>query len=162
MSIFRQTAQARMWGQGQYIKPGADGATANYQLQIQEIKVTESQRSGEGPFLITECKVVETDCPHYKAGDSVSSVINYKHASAISNGKALMLEVMRAVARELGEKVPDIEDYTEDEFASEMEGLCSSDQPAAGMVLYCKAWEVMTRSGNPFTATKWSAAPFDE
>lgn len=139
-SFFTGIEKAKTYGASQYLTPG------NYTLQVSNISVIDSQRTPGRNFFLVEFSVVETDSPDYKAGSTVSWMVDLtREDTAHPNIKGFALALL-----------PDVTD--EDITSGAMDALIEKDQPARGLNVKAKAWNIVTRAGNDFTKVTWSAS----
>jgi len=145
MGIFDGMGTTRTSGSGRYICPG------DFELELRELKVFESQQKKGHHFFCAEWDVLEftppadlEGKPQFKAGDEASWLVNLDNASALANIKGLALALVP------GSEEEDIDEET-------MEDMISSKQPAKGAKIFARAFQVATRTGGEFTKVKWSS-----
>lgn len=123
---------------GDYLKPG------KHVLKIRALKQPPNLRSGD--CFIAELEVVESSREDYFPGKGVSWVCNVtKHKEmALGNIKAFL-----AAVAGIGE---------EDVDKNGANAAVSEDQPFAGHVVHCEAFNKPTKAGGDFTRTIWNTA----
>ena len=141
---FSGIGSARVYGAGQYISPG------QYALQVNEVKLVNSERDAGRQFFCVEASVltaneVAFDTGGWRSGSSVTWLVDMRQPSALSNVKAFAMALTPGASE--GE-------ITEDG----MMALVGPDQPAKGLKVDCDAISIQTKAGNDFTKCQWRAA----
>ena len=141
---FSGIGSARVYGAGQYITPG------QYELQVTEVKLVNSEKDAGRQFFCVEGTVLNAnevafESGGWRAGSTVTWLVDMRQPSALSNCKQFAL----ALTPELSEN--DIDE-------SAMMGLVGPDQPAKGLKIDCDAINIKTKSGNDFTKCQWRAS----
>ena len=138
MGMFDGIEQVSSSQGGAWMKEG------NHTFKVNALKMPPGLRAGV--CFIAELEVVETNCPEYKVGQSVSFVRNItKHKEmALADVKALLAAVARC-------DEADIDSAGADAAVGE-------DQPFAGQLVNCEAFNRPTASGGEFTRTVWTQA----
>lgn len=119
---------------GDYVKPG------KHLLEVKEHKLIKSQQKNTDMFVAV-FTVLESNNPAHPAGSTCSWIVNFQHASALSNLKSYVMSVYNCLEA----------DVDEDLTAS----LTDASQPGRGVVVQCEANHVKTRKGGDFTKCAW-------
>lgn len=167
MSIFDGIKDADVYGNSKNFAPG------DYLLRIDHLKVQQSRRERGVAFVLAECTVLgfapgvllsptpggpstpvaETE---FRPGDSVTWKVNMSKVSALSNIKAFVLEVYRAILRDSGGDPASLGDKSIGE-AEASALFVPNGSPAAGVVLHTTAFNIYTDANKLFTKHTWSA-----
>lgn len=162
-NYFNGFKQAQPFGKGRYFVPG------HYDVEVEALNVKTSQNPDKrgAAQLIAEFKVHAFDGVEYtsadgskrdtrgeyKAGSTVSTVINLDDPRyGQRNAKELLAPILAAVTGQLLDKVVDEMD---DEDAA---ALVAPDQPGKGARLHVECWNVVTKKGADFSATRYAPA----
>lgn len=153
MGMFAGMNSASSTQGGNYIRPG------NYLYKINRVKVQESQ-VGSKSFFVAELEVLaadktDDDVKPNGVGENVSMIVEvpgkYPELS-FGNIKAFLKAAYGTIAEASGEDGPTDEDIDEEMT----EAATSEDNPLAGVFVYAKAFNKLTKQGKDFTRVDWS------
>ena len=152
MSLFAKMKEAKENAGGLYLQPG------NYLVEVSDIK-QQASSVGHQVFYIVEMKILESDNDELRPGMEpawlVDLTMKYENL-ALGNVKAFLRAAYGTLAIAEGEEVPDQEDIGMDEAEASCTGILN------GTKVYAKAFNITTKSGNPFTKVSWAPYAEDE
>lgn len=130
---------AEYTGGGRYIKPG------RYTLEVIQPKLRPSQNPEKRgvTFFIVDFRVVETTSDDYQGGDGVSWLVDMSKSQALGDVKKFAQALVGGEAEITAES---------------MYAITQDDNPTQGLKIKCEAYEITTKSGNPFTKIDWYQA----
>jgi len=120
---------------GAYLLPG------QHIFKVNALKQPPNLRAGN--CFIAEMSVVESNCEQYSVGQSVSWIRNVtKHKEmALADIKAFLAALAGCREEEIDSAGAD--------------AAVADDQPFAGFLVRCEAWNKPTKEGGEFTRTAW-------
>ncbi len=133
MSLYDGVENAQTSTGGQYFEPG------QYRVRVQSVQEIKSRKNI--PFFVVESTVVHTTSDRYKAGSTISWLVNMTNDWALANVK----EFAQAIAGDLSANVT----------GSDIEAMISADQPVAGMEAEVDAITRTSKAGREWTQARW-------
>ena len=149
----------------------------HYVVRLVGLKVVDSKKRKGTKYAIVECSVVsfeagvrpqeDSSLPPvpvsptlFMKGDEVAWKVNLAMESALDNMKAFALAVLKQVTLESGQDASTVQER--DITPEVMDTLFAPNgSPAIGIEIRAEAFNIFTRSGNPFTKMKWSTLPVE-
>jgi hypothetical protein len=168
MGLFEGIEKADIYANSKNAIPG------DYLVRVDGLKTVESKRQRGVGFVIVELTVLgfrpgvflsekegagpsrPVEADYFKPGDTFAYKVKMSTESALSNVKAVVLEVYKAIAIAAGK---DPAGVTEDQITNETTSalFAPNGSPAVGVKLHTTAFHIYKRDGDLFTKHTWSA-----
>lgn len=94
-------------------------------------------------MFVASLETLESDNEEMAEGSERSWVVNFAHASALSNIRHFISAAAQCSFDEVTEELSS--------------GVVHDDQPLEGVLIQCEAFNVKTRKGTDFTKCKWTS-----
>jgi len=152
MGVFGGIEKAEVFGGGANIRPGM------HLLEVRELLVHKSRKKAGVVYFVVEATVLESTGGRpitAKAVDNVGSSLSHPKGERVSWLSDLSqpsgLGNVKGFAMALAPGTTE-SDVTEES----MNGLVASEQPAAGIKVWCDAYMELTQKSNDFTKCRFS------